>query len=116
MPNPLLAPLLRWVGRLSYPRLFLVTAVLFVVDVIVPTSFPRRRTAARPGHAAAGELEEARRPRPSPALIRCDWSTVIATWTPPNSMVIVPRSCSVPATPACTGKSSRQSMPRVGQN
>jgi hypothetical protein len=40
MPNPLLAPLLRWVGRLSYPRLFLVTAVLFVVDVIVPDFIP----------------------------------------------------------------------------
>ena len=40
MSNPLLAPLLRWVGRLSYPRLFLVTAVLFVVDVIVPDFIP----------------------------------------------------------------------------
>lgn len=40
MPNPLLAPLLRWVGRLSYPRLFLVTAVLFVLDVIVPDFIP----------------------------------------------------------------------------
>jgi hypothetical protein len=40
MPHPLLAPLLRWVGRLSYPRLFLVTAVLFVVDVIVPDFIP----------------------------------------------------------------------------
>jgi hypothetical protein len=38
--NVLLAPLLRWVGRLSYPRLFLVTAVLFVVDVIVPDFIP----------------------------------------------------------------------------
>jgi len=40
MPNPLLAPLLRWVGRLSYPRLFLVTAVLFGVDVLVPDIIP----------------------------------------------------------------------------
>ncbi|MFL6593314.1 MAG: DUF6116 family protein [Luteimonas sp.] len=40
MTNVLLAPLLRWVGRLSYPRLFLVTAVLFVVDVIVPDFIP----------------------------------------------------------------------------
>jgi len=40
MANVLLAPLLRWVGRLSYPRLFLVTAVLFVVDVIVPDFIP----------------------------------------------------------------------------
>jgi len=40
MPNPLLAPLLRWVGRLSYPRLFTVTAVLFAVDVLVPDIIP----------------------------------------------------------------------------
>ena len=40
MANVLLAPLLRRVGRLSYPRLFLVTAVLFVVDVIVPDFIP----------------------------------------------------------------------------
>ena len=36
MPNPLLAPLLRFFGRLSYPRLFALTAALFVADVIVP--------------------------------------------------------------------------------
>lgn len=35
MPNPLLAPLLRWFGRLSYPKLFLLTAALFVGDAIV---------------------------------------------------------------------------------
>ena len=40
MANVMLAPLLRWVGRLSYPRLFLVTAVLFGVDVIVPDLIP----------------------------------------------------------------------------
>jgi hypothetical protein len=40
MANLLLAPLLRWVGRLSYPRLFLVTAVLFVLDVIIPDVIP----------------------------------------------------------------------------
>ena len=27
MPNPLLGPILRWFGKLSYPRLFLVAAV-----------------------------------------------------------------------------------------
>jgi hypothetical protein len=36
----LLAPLLRWFGRLSFPRLFLVTAMLFVVDVIIPDVIP----------------------------------------------------------------------------
>ena len=40
MPNPLLAPLLRWFGRLSYPKLFLLTAALFVGDAIVPDFIP----------------------------------------------------------------------------
>jgi hypothetical protein len=40
MANLLLAPLLRWVGRLSYPRLFVVTAVLFVLDVLIPDFIP----------------------------------------------------------------------------
>lgn len=40
MPNPLLAPLLRFFGRLSYPRLFALTAALFVADVIVPDMIP----------------------------------------------------------------------------
>jgi hypothetical protein len=40
MPNPLLAPVMRWLSRLSYPRLFLVAAVLFVVDLVVPDFVP----------------------------------------------------------------------------
>lgn len=40
MPNPLLAPLLRWLGRLSYPRLFVLAAVLFVADLFVPDMIP----------------------------------------------------------------------------
>ncbi len=40
MSNPLLAPLLRWFGRLSYPKLFLLTAVLFVGDTLVPDFIP----------------------------------------------------------------------------
>lgn len=40
MPNPLIAPLLRWLGKLSYPRLFLATAVLFVVDLFIPDFVP----------------------------------------------------------------------------
>jgi hypothetical protein len=40
MPNPLLAPLLRWFGRLSYPKLFLLTAALFIGDAIVPDFIP----------------------------------------------------------------------------
>lgn len=40
MPNPILAPLLRWLGRLSYPKLFLVAAALFVANVFVPDPLP----------------------------------------------------------------------------
>ena len=40
MPNPLLGPLLRWFGKLSYPRLFAVAAVLFVADLLIPDVIP----------------------------------------------------------------------------
>ncbi|HET7656532.1 MAG TPA: DUF6116 family protein [Luteimonas sp.] len=40
MANPLLAPLLRWLSRLSYPRLFLLSAALFLVDLVVPDVVP----------------------------------------------------------------------------
>lgn len=40
MPNPLIAPLLRWLARLSAPRLFLLSAVLFVLDLLVPDLIP----------------------------------------------------------------------------
>ncbi|MCA1714353.1 MAG: hypothetical protein LC715_04275 [Gammaproteobacteria bacterium] len=40
MANPLLAPLLRWFGRLSFPRLFLLAAGLFVADLVVPDVIP----------------------------------------------------------------------------
>ncbi len=40
MANPLLAPVLRWLGRLSYPRLFMLAAGLFVADVIIPDFIP----------------------------------------------------------------------------
>jgi Family of unknown function (DUF6116) len=40
MANPVLAPLLGFLGRLSYPRLFMITAALFVVDLIVPDFIP----------------------------------------------------------------------------
>lgn len=36
MPNPLSAPLVAWLSRLSYPRLFLVTGVLFFINLLVP--------------------------------------------------------------------------------
>ena len=40
MANPLLAPLLGFFGRLSYPRLFVLTAALFAFDVVVPDFVP----------------------------------------------------------------------------
>lgn len=40
MANPLLGPVLRWLARLSYPRLFLLAAGLFVADVVVPDFIP----------------------------------------------------------------------------
>ena len=40
MANPLLGPLMRWLGRLSYPRLFMVAAGLFFADVLIPDFIP----------------------------------------------------------------------------
>jgi len=40
MANPLLAPVMRWLSLLSFPKLFLLSAVLFVVDLVVPDFIP----------------------------------------------------------------------------
>lgn len=40
MKRLLLAPLLRWAGRLRHPTLFAITAGLFVLDVLVPDMIP----------------------------------------------------------------------------
>lgn len=40
MAHPLLAPVLGFLSRLSYPRLFLVTAALFLLDLVVPDLIP----------------------------------------------------------------------------
>ena len=40
MANPLLAPLFGFLGKLSYPRLFTLTAALFAVDIVVPDIVP----------------------------------------------------------------------------
>lgn len=40
MANPLLSPLLRWLGKLSFPRLFLLSAVLFFLDLLIPDFIP----------------------------------------------------------------------------
>ncbi|HRN59737.1 MAG TPA: hypothetical protein PLI44_05810 [Chiayiivirga sp.] len=40
MANPLLAPVLGWLGRLRHPQLFLVAGALFLVDIVVPDVVP----------------------------------------------------------------------------
>ena len=40
MANPLLAPILGWLGRLRHPQLFLVAGLLFLVDVAIPDVIP----------------------------------------------------------------------------
>ena len=40
MPNPLIGPILGFLGRLSYPKLFMLTATLFAVDFIIPDFIP----------------------------------------------------------------------------
>jgi hypothetical protein len=40
MANLMRAPLLRWLARLRYPKLFLVIAALFVVDLAIPNFVP----------------------------------------------------------------------------
>ena len=40
MANPILAPVLRWLGRLSYPKLFALAATLFAISVVVPDPLP----------------------------------------------------------------------------
>lgn len=40
MPNPITRPLLRWAGGLRFPRLALITAGLFVADLVIPDLIP----------------------------------------------------------------------------
>jgi Family of unknown function (DUF6116) len=40
MANPLVGPVLGFLGRLSYPKLFMLTATLFVVDFFIPDIIP----------------------------------------------------------------------------
>jgi len=40
MANPLTRPLLRWAEGLRFPRLAMITAGLFVADVLVPDFIP----------------------------------------------------------------------------
>lgn len=40
MPTSMTIPLLAWARRLRYPTLFKITALLFVVDVLIPDVVP----------------------------------------------------------------------------
>ncbi|MFT4197820.1 MAG: hypothetical protein QM601_07925 [Pseudoxanthomonas sp.] len=40
MPNPLLAPVLRWARGLRHPTLFKLIAALFVLDLLLPDPVP----------------------------------------------------------------------------
>ena len=40
MPSPFTAPILGFLSKLSFPRLFVVTAGLFVADVLIPDFIP----------------------------------------------------------------------------
>lgn len=40
MPNPLVAPVLRFARRLRFPTLFFVTAAVFVLNLLVPDPLP----------------------------------------------------------------------------
>ncbi|WP_101927108.1 MULTISPECIES: DUF6116 family protein [Luteimonas] len=36
MPSPLTAPLIAWLSRLSYPRMFMVVGALFFINLFIP--------------------------------------------------------------------------------
>lgn len=40
MANPLITPILGFLGRLSFPRLFMLAAALWAVDMVVPDFIP----------------------------------------------------------------------------
>ncbi|SEK99785.1 hypothetical protein SAMN05428989_1225 [Pseudoxanthomonas sp. GM95] len=40
MPSPMTIPLMRWARKLRYPTLFKITAVLFVLDLLIPDVVP----------------------------------------------------------------------------
>lgn len=40
MANPLLSPILGFLGRLSFPRLFVLAASLWAVDMVIPDFIP----------------------------------------------------------------------------
>ena len=40
MATPLTAPILAWLGRLSHPWLFVIVALLFLVNLVLPDPIP----------------------------------------------------------------------------
>lgn len=40
MANPLITPILGFLGRLSFPRLFVLAAALWALDMVVPDFIP----------------------------------------------------------------------------
>jgi hypothetical protein len=40
MPNPLIAPVAAWAGRLRFPRLLLITGALWATTLVVPDPIP----------------------------------------------------------------------------
>lgn len=40
MSNPLFTPLIGFLGRLRYPKMFMAIAVLFFVDLLIPNFVP----------------------------------------------------------------------------
>jgi len=40
MPKAFLAPLLKYIGRLRFPQMFCLTAVVFLVDLCIPDFIP----------------------------------------------------------------------------
>jgi hypothetical protein len=40
MANPLLTPILGFLGRLSFPRLFMLAATLWALDMVIPDFIP----------------------------------------------------------------------------
>jgi hypothetical protein len=40
MANPLLGPVMGFLSKLSFPRLFALTAALFAIDLVVPDIIP----------------------------------------------------------------------------
>ena len=40
MSHPLISPVMAFLGRLKYPQLFKLTALLFAVDMLIPDMIP----------------------------------------------------------------------------